>query len=385
MERRDAESWWRGPGDLPEPPPGLQRAWARELANSFALYNDWYLSRSLDLPQFRIGFGSERLGAWDGFSRTITIAAEHILRHPWARVLETLRHEMAHQYAEEVLGAHEGPSHGPAFREACRLLRIEPEPSAPEGALGRIEESSAKRDQILSRIKLLLALAKSPNEHEAANAMRMANRYLLEYNLSLADADAPRRYAARQLGKCSARVQEYEYALAELLQRYFFVRTLWAFSYDPLRNLRGHILEIYGTPENVTMAEHAYNFLRDVGERLWEERRASGAAIAGTKFQYLAGLMAGFSEKLRRERDQLAEEKGLVWRGDASLEEYFHHVNPRLRSIGVRGVSRSEFFQAGKRDGRRITIHRPLGGDSRGGRPAGALPGAAAPEGRAPA
>ncbi len=362
------------PGGL-EVPPELQRAWLCQLREFFALYNCSYLDFKLKTTLFRLDFESDRLGQWDGANRTISISVRHILSHPWGRVMETLRHEMAHMYAEEVLGAGAGePAHGPAFQEACRLLRVDPFGSASEASLGTLEASSAERDKILSRVKLLLALAKSPNEHEAANAMRMANRYLLKYNLELVEAGRPRNYVTRQLGTCRARVQEYEYVLARILQDHFFVEVIWAMSYDPLRNVSGSVLEVCGTRANVEMAEHAYRFVMNFAERSWEHRKRSGGATGGTKLQYLSGLIEGFYEKLNSQRNELAQEYALVWRGDSGLKEYFRYMHPHVCSVRVRGVSRNEVFESGRREGRRLTIHRPLGGASGGGGAAGALP-----------
>ena len=55
---------------------------------------------------------------------------------------------------------------------------------------GKLEDSATEKDRCLGRIKELLALAGSPNEHEAATAMRLAQKYLLKYNLEFGDLAA---------------------------------------------------------------------------------------------------------------------------------------------------------------------------------------------------
>jgi hypothetical protein len=357
-----------GPSTVFEIPQILQRSWLRELRRFHDAFNYTYARSALRTPLFRLGFASERLGQWDHDSRTITISARHILSHPWESVLDTLRHEMAHQYVDEVLGLPGAPPHGEAFARACRMLRVEPSGTHHPGS---IEGSSEKRDQILSRVKLLLALAKSPNEHEAANAMRMANRYLLEYNLDLSRVEAARRYETRWLGRCSARVQEWEYLLAHILQDHFFVEVIWSFSYDPVLDRRGRILEISGSPENLQMAEYVHHYVRHVADRMWEARLRqedggpSPPTRGGTKLQYLAGLLRGLKEKLDGHRVEMRDRLGLVWRGDPQLRDYFRWMNPRVRTTSMWGVTRGEGYHAGVRDGRNITIHR--GVETRGG------------------
>jgi hypothetical protein len=320
-------------------------------------------------PAFRLSDSRDKLGEWNGATRTLTIGLHHILSHSWEAVLETLRHEMAHQYVHEVLGLPGAPPHGEAFAEACRVLRCDARACADPRGLERLEDSGAEQDKILQRIRELLALAGSPNEHEAANAMRMAQRYLLKYNLDLAELDRERDYGVRHLGKCSRRTQEYEYTLATILECHFFVLPLWTFSYDPLRDRAGRILQICGTQQNLAVAEYVYDYVLRVAESLWEARRRELGKTRtpgkrGTKLQYLAGLLRGLKDKLDAEKQSLQEERGLVWAGDTKLAQFQRHLNPRVEAVSSFGVARNNQFHAGIRDGRKITIRRGVGGSS---------------------
>lgn len=358
-------------------PEWLQRAWILQLRRHYDIFNWEYLGSQLRPPILRIGAAGGRLGEWDPRNRTITLSEQHILAHPWETVLDTLRHEMAHQYVDEVLGLSHAPPHGEPFARACRLLRCDARPAAAREDMGRIEHSPAERDKILSRVKDLLALAGSPNEHEAANAMRLAHKYLLKYNLDLAQLDADSSYEFRHLGKSSPRIQEYEYTLSNILQSHFFVLVLWISSFDARRNKAGRVLQIAGTPENLEMAEYVYDYVMRLGESLWEERKRSarrervpgrpGAGPRGTKFQYLAGLFRGFEDKLAAGQQNLEEEHGLVWLGDPELKGYFDYLHPRTSSISYTGVSRSDQYRAGVEDGRDIHIRRGIS-QSRGNR-----------------
>ena len=345
-------------------PPGLQEAWIRRLRWHFDCYNYQYLARQLKPPIFRIGLSREKLGEWNGLHRTITISEWHILSHPWESVVDTLRHEMAHQYVEEALGLSGAPPHGEAFQRACHLLRVEPERVATPKDLGTLQGSNAERDKMLTRVKQLLALAKSPNEHEAANAMRMANKYLLKYNLDLAELNSSQRFSTRHLGKCSGRIQEYEYTLAQILQDHFFVMIIWTFSYDAIWNKPGRILEISGTPENLEIAAYVHGYVMNLLDPLWDAHRRSTNTLGGTKLQYLAGLLRGLQQKLNQQKKELKEEHGLIWLGDPLLKEYYHYLNPRIRTSYGSGTARGERYHAGLRDGREIQIHRGISGEA---------------------
>jgi hypothetical protein len=350
-------------------PPELERAWIRALRWHYEFFNYAYVRRALRKPIFQIGRSSERLGEWAGRTRTITIAARHILQHTWECVLDTLRHEMAHQYAEEVLRARERP-HGNAWEEACRLLRVAPAARASPSELENLAASKAERDRMLQRVKELLALATSPNEHEAESAMRMAHKYLLKYNLDVRELGPATRYETRALGKCQTRFQEYEYVLAGILQDHFFVEVIFTWSYLAQEDRRGRILQISGTPENLDIAEYVHEYVLGLADPLWRAHKKSLGPRAGTRLQYLAGLLRGFQEKLDAQKQQLSTEQGLVWLGDSALKAYFRHVHPRVRSSGVYGVERGEGYAAGMRDGREITLKKGVRG---GGGSAGRL------------
>lgn len=347
-------------------PPWLQEAWIHRLVWFFSLYNENYLGSRLKTPLFRIATTASKLGEWSPQTRCITISERHILDHPWDSVLQTLRHEMAHQYVDEVLRVPGAPPHGEDFQRACQLLRCDPHRATTPEELGRIDESAAERDKILRRVKELLALASSPNEHEAANAMRMANKYLLKYNLDLEGLEQTRRYATRHLGNCSARIQEYEYTLGSILQDHFFVYVIWTFSYDPLTDKPGRVLQICGCPENLEIAEYVYSYVMNLTEPLWQAYRRSQARqkTSCTKLQYLAGLLRGFQDKLNRQKAELKEEHGLVWLGDAGLRDYYRYVNPRVRSISSYGVQRNRGYADGFTDGKKINVHRGLRGSA---------------------
>ena len=106
-------------------------------------------------PFFRLKALKDRLGYWSGDRREICLSTGLVFRHPWDAVREVLIHEMAHQFAHEVLGAQNGPAHGAQFHEACHLLRANPKASGSYPALHeriRVNGQNGK-DRILLRIQ----------------------------------------------------------------------------------------------------------------------------------------------------------------------------------------------------------------------------------------
>ena len=349
-------------------PEALERAWLRRLAWHFDHVNYQYLDCALKRPVFLLGDSKKKLGIWDGNRRVLMISRHHILSHDWESVVDTLRHEMAHQYVQERLGLGAAAPHGREFRDACDLLRCDPAAKADTAALGKLEDSAAEKDRRLGRIKELLALAGSPNEHEAATAMRLAQKYLLKYNIEFEDLAAKRDYGFIYLGDCAARIQEYQYVLSNILQEYFFVQAIWTYSYNPRHDKPGKRLQICGTKQNLEIASYIYDYVTGAAGPLWEAHKSATATkkkVRGTRLQYLAGLLQGLKQKLERQKDTLEREQGLIWVGDTRLSEYWRHLNPRIRSVSGSGVARSRGYADGMRDGRKLNIRRGVSDKTR--------------------
>jgi hypothetical protein len=334
----------------------LERAALRAILRTYADLNATFFSQKLRRPQIELTDSTTRLGAWMRPHRRLQISRKLLIVHGWGAVVEVLKHEMAHQYVDEVLGFDGESAHGPSFRRVCE------ERGFDARAFGVPSPGDGAAPPVLDRIAKLLALAGSPNEHEAQAAMSAAQRLMLKYNID--EASRPDRVTSfRHLGNPSGRISEAERVLATILSEHFFVDAIWVPVWRPLEGRRGSILEICGRLENLDMAEYVYAFLSQTAARLWKEhKRALGIRGNQARRAYIAGVMSGFRSKLGDQAEQNAEE-GLVWVGDAEVEHYFKQRHPRVRwtrHVSTRG---SAAHRQGAEAGRRIVLHR---GVSRG-------------------
>ena len=137
------------------------------------------LRARLRRPQFSLCDAVARLGAWDGARGEIRVSRGFALGSGWDEVRELLRHEAAHQVADEALGGRGQTAHGPAFREACRLLGADPAAAGEFVPLAdRVAgETDPRQARTLARVRKLLALAASSNRHEAELALLRAREY----------------------------------------------------------------------------------------------------------------------------------------------------------------------------------------------------------------
>lgn len=334
----------------------LERALLDELREQYRMLALAYFRGALRLPQLELVPSRARLGRWVPATRTLELSRPLVLERPWGVVIEVLKHEMAHQYVSEVLREPAETAHGPRFRLVCDKLGIDaaatglPDAPAPDPAQRRVGE----------RIARLLALAESPNVHEAEAAMAAAQRLLLKHNIELRDARTAQGYVWRHLGAPTGRTTEAERVLSLLLAKHFFVEAIWIPVYRPLLGKRGSVLEICGTADNVDIAEYVHGYLVTTAERLWREhKKAHGIRGDRDRRTFLAGVMTGMSDKLARESKK-SEEAGLVWLADADLTGYFRRRHPHVRHVRYAGQRRSPAYAHGREAGGKIVIHRGM-------------------------
>jgi hypothetical protein len=306
-------------------------------------------------PVLALSDVGSRLGQWDSSTRTLSLDRTLVFEKPWSVVREVLKHEVAHQFVDEVLHIHDQPAHGPAFERVCQQFGIDARatglPANPEGESGG--------SPVLRRIARLLALAESPNVHEAEAAMKTAQRLMLKHNIDATVAAAKEGYAFLHLGVPRRRVDAAEHVLAGLLSSHFFVQAIWVPSYLAREGRTGRVLELCGTPSNLEVACYVHGFLLETGERLWREHKRSHDIDSDQeRRRFLVGVMTGFNDKLKAGVSESRRE-GLVWVGDAGLENYLQQRYPRRSGAGV-GVRQTEAYHHGREAGRKIVLHKPV-------------------------
>lgn len=332
---------------------GLEATLLRELARTWKHLNNLLFSQGLRSPAFTLTEGQAKLGEWRPRDRTIALSRALVTEHPWAVVIEVLKHEMAHQYVTEVIKPlGEGP-HGPAFRRICARLGLDP----MSRGLPSATPLDPVRERALGKVQRLLALAESDNVHEAEAAMARAHALMRKHNIAWAEEGPASTYVFRQVGPVRARVPAHERILAGLVARHFFVEAIWIWVFDPQRNRDAKALELSGTPENVALAEYVHAFLLRTTERLWLREPAQGARARG---RFMSGVVMGFDEKLQAQATACEQEEGLVWLGDSGLDDYVGRRHPRLRRVRRTQVIADDAWARGRQAGMDIVLHKPV-------------------------
>ncbi len=316
-------------------------------------------------PMFSLQDMTSKLGYWRGERREICLSRQLVFHHPWDAVVEVLVHEMAHQLAEEVLGAYGESSHGPTFRHACDLLRANPKASGEHEPLDEriFGESSNPENKLIGRVRKLMALAQSLNQNEAEAAMAKAHQLIAKYNLKLAAQDNHREFVSIFVGAPTLRHFREEYSLARLLADFYFIYGVWAPAFVMGKRKMGRVLEISGTVQNVRIAHYVYDFVKQFINSRWQEYNKSKGLNRYRKTDFAVGVIEGFRHKVesRKEKKRGGDKHALVKIDDAMLEKYIGCKYPRLTRTGMRVLKRDrKVLNDGISAGKRLVISKGI-------------------------
>jgi hypothetical protein len=356
------------------------RLWSRQFLNEFSVICFQY-RLLLDPPVFSITESNTQFGSWRPGTREIRISSKLIKKFPWDVTLQVLKHEIAHQICSEIFHDPSG-GHGVNFIRACSILGLPDRFCQPLGDLPEKIERLEKDDgdtektlNIIEKIRKLLALAESSNEHESALAMEKAGSLLKRHNIKQLHENKQKNYVYAIINSKKKRIEEYQRRIIAVLTKFFYVKALCSSLYDPLQDETYKTFEIFGRKENVEIAEYCYHFLEQKLSAFW--RKNSSKFNGNTRIEkksYYLGLLQGFSEKLLEQdhsgRMPKPSSSGsstsseLVIADDIGLNRFIHSRYPRLSKRSKAGAKiYRKTFNDGVMNGRTIVIHKGIAGD----------------------
>ncbi len=317
-------------------------------------------------PLFSLQNMDGRWGYWSLTRNEICLSRKLVHHYSWAAVCEILRHEISHQFSEQVLNAQNEPPHGPSFHRACHLLRANPKASGNFSPVdNRIAEEAVKpEDRILIRVKKLMNLAQSRNQHEAESAMLKAHELIRKYNVNLLSRQNHRQFVSIFVGKPALRHFREHYHLSNLLQKYYFIFGIWVPAYVLEKGKMGRVLEITGTPQNVRIAAYVHDFIEHFINAQWQEYNRKKRLNRHRKTDFAVGVIQGFQSKLRRktkQKPQYQQKPGLLKISDPLLQQHVRYLYPRMQDVRGSALKNDKFvLHDGIQKGKELIIHKGI-------------------------
>jgi hypothetical protein len=250
--------------------------------------------------------------------------------------------------------------------------------------------------QVIEKLRKLLRLSESANEHESALALQRAQELALKHKIELASiakhdepASASEGPVGRQARTYRRKAMSQRY-ITPIISRYFNVKLVYGSG-------SGHKKVWYiGTRSDIEFAKYVYDFLDLEYKRLFLracDENGWDTVSVSTRTNYYYGLYQGLNKKLHDAKQQ-AEENSIrsvamssgqsnadvankyalaIRKNELAVQHAVRQFFPHLRSSSGGGINirHSDAVSVGNRDGARINISRPLGAS--GGRNGGLL------------
>ncbi len=336
----------------------------------------------LFLPLLEIIDSKKTMGLWCADTRTLKFSRYLLFGFPWAVTLQVLKHEMAHMLVSKWCAA-SGDSrvlpHGSTFALACEILGVLPEFRGHAIDLELLESNfnsnasgKNKKFTLLEKVEKLLALGESDNEHEAELAMKKANELIARYQLDSLRAGKTASFTFVVIEQKRKQIATYQKMICSMLQKFFFVKVVLTDAFDPETGGEYKTIEIFGSPQNVSVAEYCFFFLDNQVKYLWQKNKSQfGKVTRSHQNSYYLGVIKGFIQHLdsveqgggegpsvTAGRKDSSEIKALMVAEDNRLNDYLSLRFPRLRQRStVRSRVNGSVFEKGLAAGREIRLH----------------------------
>ena len=353
----------------------MERVWLNQLQSDFRSIC-WNYKIKLKTPIIQLSNSKNQMGSWDSFNKTIKISSHFIKEYNWDIIKNVLKHEMAHIISEDYLDAY--PGHNNEFHQACNIIGVPDEYRSANSDIELIKaqqknNSSSTTNRILEKVKKLMALAGSSNEHESFLAMKKANELMIKYNIGRFENNTQDRYTYKIICHKKKRVENYQRRICTIIWKYFFVEVVFSSLFDAKKGETYKSIEFLGTDENVKMAEYVYYFLLNNLESLWKVYNEATNVGYKHKRSYWLGILDGFSKKMELiDNSELLNKKNytdlktnnigaLIRQNDDILKEFISLRFPRLKSY--RANASTVFYTAfndGVEEGKKLNISRGI-------------------------
>lgn len=314
------------------------------------------------MPAFSLKDMKTRLGYWSSEKNEICINRNMALSSNWNFIKKILLHEMAHQVAEKIFGAESETPHGPLFKKACYILRVDSRATENYSILEDNIESDDHDTTILLRIKKLFALAESSNINEAESAMKKAHELVAKYNIEIITNNINRHFTSISVGVPGLRHPKENYYLAGLLRDYYFVWTIWVPMFMIEKEKMGRILELSGSLENIEIASYVHDFMKHHIESRWLEYNSKKSLNRYRKTDFATGIIKGFSAKLKKATEsKYSSTNALIKSGDPVLNKYIKYKYPHIINISAKRSScDAKVLQDGINIGKNLVISKGI-------------------------
>lgn len=226
-------------------------------------------------------------------------------------------------------------------------------------------------EDILEKVKKLLALGTSSNENEAALAVKRAHELLRQYNLSLSDVHLS-EVDEHQIIESGRKSKKEDMLLLNLVCKQNYCRLIISNYY---KGESKHCHTIIGLKHNVECSIEMYKYLDETVQRLTKafmsRHNHTKRERKRVKKSYQLGIVSGLYKKLEQPGNNYwgeVPQGSLVFvkKAESVVQEYVEKKYPSLKQTKSRGsMVDSHAYNNGRADSNDISLSRQVKDNAR--------------------
>lgn len=210
--------------------------------------------------------------------------------------------------------------------------------------------------KLINKIKKLLALSESSNEHEAQLSLLKAQELLVKHKLSLKEVKEYKNYNAQIKDRktiISFTKSKWKANLARVIADNF-----GCYHYFKTRYV--HTITFFGREEDIEVCnivlEYAVDCIESAIKRMRYQYSRDGYGTKGVANDYAIGFIAGLKQKLE-EQMKANQEWGLVLVKDKEVvDAYDKKTFKRTINTNTQFQGNSDAYRKGSEDGKKFSI-----------------------------
>lgn len=213
-------------------------------------------------------------------------------------------------------------------------------------------------EKIVSKIKKLLALSKSENEHESQNAMLKVQEMLMKHKLSLKDVEE----SNIETISTEERETEFTFTKAQWKARLGQLIADNLSCYCFLRTYKSRRIVFFGRDDDVAIAEitfkYAMDFINSEVGKLRRKAYKEGYSAIGIENDYALGFMSGLKARFDEQKSK-HEEWGLVLVKPKEVIEGYEEMKKNFGktfSPNTKYQGNADAYYKGEKDGKEFDI-----------------------------
>lgn len=213
--------------------------------------------------------------------------------------------------------------------------------------------------EVIEKVKKLLALSKSSNEHEASTAMLQVQKLLVKYKLSMREIE---EFEGKQtvnvvedLSDISTSTGRWKGSLAMVICDNF-----GCYCYAQTKDRKSYVTFI-GKEEDVTVCKivikYAIDCIKSKVKIFKKQYKEEGRSTTGLEMTYALSFIRGLEQAFKNQRKENEDEWGLVLVKDPEVEKVWNNLGlVSSRKCKVKVVKDSQLRNQAYEDGKNFSV-----------------------------